>query len=107
MASTILAIPCFGYLMNTDVRGLNLIQNNLQYLENFLEDIFKKHEVTTMDIDFILTQLQELTPSIILVFALYMGASSIFSVCLILGVVCEVSLIFFLSILCSKWCSYV
>ena len=80
--------------MNTDVRGLNLIQNNLQYLENFLEDTLKKHEVTAMDTDSILTQLQELTPSIILVLSLYMGASCIFSICLILGVVCEVSLIF-------------
>ena len=75
MASTILFLPGFGYLMNTDVRGLNLIQNNLQYLENFLEDTLKKHEVTAMDTDSILTQLLELTPSIILVLSLYMGAS--------------------------------
>ena len=96
ISSAIILIPLVGYLLEVDIDGLNVIQNNQKVMEKVLEDGLERHTWTTEAVNDIMSQVRSWLPTIILVCALYAGVTAIFSLLLIIGVSCRVIILNFI-----------
>ena len=48
ISSALILIPLVGYLLDVDIDGLNVIQNNQKVMEKVLEDGLERHTWTTV-----------------------------------------------------------
>lgn len=85
----LVTIPLVGYLVNTDVEGLNFIQKNYKVLHMVVSDSLEGHAWTNGIHLEIMDQMDKLFPTLILVCTIYAGVTALFSFLMVLGVRCE------------------
>lgn len=85
----LVCIPLVGYLAQTDVPGLNFIQENYMVLHKVVSDSLKSHDWTADKYMDIMRQLEDLFPTLVLTCTIYAGVTALFSFLMVLGVRCE------------------
>jgi len=83
------AVPLVGYLMDSDIPGLNFIKENIRVLHMVVSDSLKSHEWTVDKNEMIMTQLDAYFPTLVLACTVYSGVTALFSFLMVLGVKCE------------------
>jgi len=89
MIPVLVSIPLIGYLVETEVTGLNFIQKNFMVLHKVVSDSLKSHDWTEDKYLDIMKQLDELFPTLVLACTIYAGVTALFSFLMVLGVRCE------------------
>jgi len=83
------AVPLVGYLMDSDIPGLNFIKENKRVLHMVVSDSLKSHEWTADKNVMIMAQLDAYFPTLVLACTVYSGVTALFSFLMVLGVKCE------------------
>ena len=83
------AIPLVGYLVHTDVPGLNVIQENYQTLMKGVSDFLKGHIWAEDKHEQILAEMEKIFPTLVLVATIFIGLFALSSFLMVLGLVCK------------------
>ena len=94
------AIPLVGYLVNTDVPGLNFIQENYQALLKGVSNFLKGHVWTKDMHEQILAVVENIFPTLVVVATVFTGLFVFSSFLMVIGLMCkrQCLMIFFLII---------
>ena len=98
--SLLIAIPLVGYVVNTDVPGLNVIQENYQALLKGVSDFLKGHIWTEDKHEQILTEVENIFPILVLVATVLAGLLALSSFLMVIGLMCKrpCLMVFFLTL---------
>ena len=83
------AIPLVGYLVNTDVPVLNVIQENYQTLLKGVSDFLKGHVWTEEKHEQILAEVENIFPTLVLVTTVFTGVFALSSSLMVIGLMCK------------------
>jgi len=89
LVSALILVPLVGYLVGTDIEGLDVLNRGKEEMEKVLQSHLKDHEWTKENEDDIMKALKEHFPTAVLVATVFVGVSLLVSFLLILGVRCK------------------
>jgi len=90
IGSVLIMIPLTSFLAETDVDGLNPIEDNRRNIENVFEDLLRGHNWTMQNYPTIMRSAREWFPTAALIAAALAAVSATAALMLILGVRCKV-----------------